>query len=88
MIWLFWTATAIAAFGIALASAHLNHQIKGGNLPQPPSPIMVAAKHNPVAKAVRTPAFRPKVVKSKKTYSRKRPNDTIANELNRRQLGE
>jgi len=31
-----------------------------------------ARKHNPGAKAVRTAAFRPRVVKSKKLYSRKR----------------
>jgi hypothetical protein len=29
-------------------------------------------KSNPAAKALRTPAYRPKIVKSKKAYSRKR----------------
>jgi len=34
-------------------------------------------KHNPAAQAVRSPAYRPRVVKSRKIFSRKRkpPND-------------
>jgi hypothetical protein len=30
-----------------------------------------ARRHNPAAKILRTPAYRPRVVKSKKAYSRK-----------------
>jgi hypothetical protein len=38
-------------------------------------------RHNPAAKALRSPAFRPRLVKSKKAYARKARTAPAATEL-------
>ena len=47
-------------------------EVQDSKLLKASEPIRLVFKTNPIAKQVRTPKFKPKVIKSKKIYNRKR----------------